>query len=178
MLKVCANLSSRKGMDDVVFCQGRCSPNAIEKPCYSGTWAELRLVPCPLTLSVPGEVDIVALNIRLTADIVDKTRHAWCDGSTQGPLDLDRTGHQLQVRFRQPGDRFHPLGAPGVKKLQDFFIDSRVPRVERPYVPLMMSDREIVWVVGYRIAEPLSFVRRQNALCVCSATLCMGRKLR
>jgi tRNA(Ile)-lysidine synthase len=39
------------------------------------------------------------------------------------------------------------------KKLQDFFTDARVPRTWRDRVPLLVSDRGIAWVVGYRIAE-------------------------
>ena len=110
-------------------------------------------VPCALALPVPGEVDISALGIRLIADIIDKPRSL---GETPQEvfLDLEHIVSPLQVRFRQPGDRFYPLGAPGSKKLQDFFTDSRIPRAERPYVPLVVSDREIVWVVGYRIADP------------------------
>jgi tRNA(Ile)-lysidine synthase len=60
----------------------------------------------------------------------------------------------LTVRFRQPGDRFHPYGAPGQKKLNAFFIDKKVPRAERDRIPVVLSGGEIVWVVGYQIAEP------------------------
>ena len=110
-------------------------------------------VPCTLVLPVPGEVDISALNIRLIADIIDKPR-SLSGTHQEALLDLERIVCPLQVRFRQPGDRFYPLGAPGSKKLQDFFIDSKIPRVERPYVPLVVSGRAIVWIVGYRIADP------------------------
>jgi len=111
-------------------------------------------VPSALTLSVPGEVDILELDIRLIADIVDNP-HSFAGMSPQWALlDFERTTCPLQVRFRQPGDTFYPLGAPGSKKLQDFFIDSRIPRAERSSIPLVVSNREIVWVVGYRIAEP------------------------
>ena len=60
----------------------------------------------------------------------------------------------LTLRFPRPGDRFRPLGATGSQKLQDFFVNSRVPRALRPYVPLVLSRGQIVWVVGYRIADP------------------------
>src|SRR5262249_45636478 len=112
------------------------------------------VVPCALALAVPGRVDFSALNIRLTADIIDRPDSFEGMTSQQALLDLDRTVGPLQVRFRQSGDRFHPLGAPGSKKLQDFFIDRRIPRAERPYVPLVVSQGAIVWVVGHRIAEP------------------------
>jgi tRNA(Ile)-lysidine synthase len=110
--------------------------------------------PDMLVLPVPGKADIGALNIRLTAEIIHKPDHLNQMTSQWALLDLDRTLYPLHVRFRRPGDRFYPLGAPGSKKLQDFFVDSRIPRVERPYVPLVLSNQEIVWVVGYRIAEP------------------------
>ena len=68
-------------------------------------------------------------------------------------LDLDVTGQRLWVRTRQPGDRFQPLGMQGGKKLQDFFVDEKVPVTWRDRVPLVVCERGIAWVVGYRIAE-------------------------
>ena len=60
----------------------------------------------------------------------------------------------LGVRSRRPGDRFHPLGAPGVRKLQDFFVDRKIARVARDRVPLVVDGRDrIVWVVGQSVAE-------------------------
>lgn len=119
-------------------------------------------IPCMLALPVPGKVDLVSLNIRLTAEVLLKPCH-WERMSPQRAfLDLDRIVCPLQVRFRQPGDCFYPLGAPGSKKLQDFFTDTKIPRGERPYVPLVVSNHEIVWVVGYRIAEPFKLRPETN----------------
>ena len=59
----------------------------------------------------------------------------------------------LMVRTRRPGDRFQPLGMSREKKLQDFFVDAKVPRHWRDRVPLLVSDKGIAWVVGYRIAD-------------------------
>ena len=79
------------------------------------------------------------------------------DQPDQGPwtayLGLDALGDQVQLRGRQPGDRFQPLGLSHVKKLQDFYTDARVPREWRDRVPLLVTDRGIAWVVGYRIAH-------------------------
>ena len=119
-------------------------------------------IPCMLALPVPGKVDIVPLNIRLTADVIPKPCHLGRISPQWALLDLDRIVCPLQVRFRQSGDRFYPLGSPGSKKLQDFFIDARIPRGERQHVPLVVSNREIVWVVGYRIAEPFKLRPKTN----------------
>ena len=40
-----------------------------------------------------------------------------------------------------------------MKRLHNFFIDTKVPREWRDRVPLLVGDQGIAWVVGYRIAE-------------------------
>ena len=68
-------------------------------------------------------------------------------------LDREALDGPLLVRTRRPGDRFQPLGMRGEKKLQDFFTDSKVPRSWRDRVPLLVSERGIAWIVGYRVAH-------------------------
>jgi tRNA(Ile)-lysidine synthase len=57
------------------------------------------------------------------------------------------------MRNFRPGDRFQPLGVKGEQKLKEFFIDHKIPRFERPGVPLLVSGETIIWVVGHRISE-------------------------
>ena len=45
----------------------------------------------------------------------------------------------------------------GTKKLQDFMVDEKIPRCVRDQIPIVLSGDDIVWVVGYRIAN---WVRR------------------
>jgi len=61
----------------------------------------------------------------------------------------------LAVRTRRPGDRFQPPGMGGkTKKLQDFFVDRKVPRETRDAVPLVVDGQDrIVWIVGLSVAE-------------------------
>jgi tRNA(Ile)-lysidine synthase len=68
-------------------------------------------------------------------------------------LDLEACGERLTVRRRRDGDRFQPFGMAGEKKLQDFFVDERVPRCERDATPLLCAGGRIAWVVGRRPAE-------------------------
>jgi tRNA(Ile)-lysidine synthase len=68
-------------------------------------------------------------------------------------LDFDKCGTELVVRARQPGDRFQPLGMAEVKKLQDFMVDSRIPRAWRDRIPLVCSSGQVLWVVGWRISD-------------------------
>ncbi|HXF82602.1 MAG TPA: tRNA lysidine(34) synthetase TilS, partial [bacterium] len=59
----------------------------------------------------------------------------------------------LVVRAARPGDRFAPRGLGGRKKLQDYFVDAKIPRWHRPRVALLTdaADR-ILWVIGHRRA--------------------------
>lgn len=68
-------------------------------------------------------------------------------------LDLDAAGSDLVVRGRKAGDRFQPLGMGEPKRLQDFMVDAKIPRVWRDRVPLVCSPEGILWVVGWRIEE-------------------------
>lgn len=62
----------------------------------------------------------------------------------------------LEVRSWQPGDRFHPIGAPGSKKLKDWFIDRHIPQRERKQLPIVsISSGKIIWVPGFPPAETM-----------------------
>lgn len=69
-------------------------------------------------------------------------------------LDYELLRTPLQVRNFRAGDRFQPFGMKGEKKLQDFFVDLKVPREERMLVPIVTANQEIAWVAPYRIAHP------------------------
>jgi tRNA(Ile)-lysidine synthase len=62
-------------------------------------------------------------------------------------------GKPLMVRSRQPGDRLQPYGMKGTKKVQDIFVDAKVPEHLRDAVPLLVCGEEVVWIPGYRIAN-------------------------
>jgi tRNA(Ile)-lysidine synthase len=61
---------------------------------------------------------------------------------------------ELELRVRQDGDRFQPLGMDGhSQKLSDFFVNAKVPVRARARWPLVCAGDEVVWVPGYRPAE-------------------------
>ena len=84
----------------------------------------------------------------------------WTDATSEVPRDpftaiLDVAQHTpgLCVRGRSRGDRFHPYGIPGEKKLQDFFVNRKVPAAQRDSIPLLFSGERLAWVVGHRVAH-------------------------
>ena len=73
--------------------------------------------------------------------------------STAVRLHLALTDGRMWVRGWRPGDRIRPLGMAGTKKVQDLFVDDKVPRDERASTPVVVCERGIVWVVGSRQAD-------------------------
>lgn len=86
-------------------------------------------------------------------------------------LDADRLSFPLEVRGLRPGDRFHPLGAPGSRKLQDFLVDEKVPRAERGRVLVLESGGHIAWVIGYRIDDRFKVTGETRRLAICRVTV-------
>jgi len=59
----------------------------------------------------------------------------------------------IEVRSYRPGDRIAPIGMEGSRKLQDILTDQKIPRSQRPAVPVVVCRGEIIWVPGYRTAR-------------------------
>jgi tRNA(Ile)-lysidine synthase len=68
-------------------------------------------------------------------------------------LDADFASGEMLVRNPRPGDRFHPLGLGGEKKLKDFFMDEKIPRSLRRRIVILEIGGMVGWVVGYRIDD-------------------------
>ncbi len=81
-------------------------------------------------------------------------------GRTRAFLDADGIQWPLCLRGWQPGDRFKPLGLSGHKKLQDFFVDLRIPRESRRNIPILCDREKICWIVGYRLDERVKVTSR------------------
>ena len=45
----------------------------------------------------------------------------------------------------------HPFGLDGSKKIQDVFVDGKVPRAERGTIPVFECGSQVIWLPGYRI---------------------------
>ena len=56
-------------------------------------------------------------------------------------LDADKAGELVEGRW-ETGDWIRPLGAPGKKKMQDWFTDHHIPADEKPFVVLYKSARD------------------------------------
>jgi len=79
-------------------------------------------------------------------------------GGTPVPLqqteffDADKIGGEITLRHWRAGDRFQPIGLKSPVKLQDLFVNAKIPAVRRRELVLATTARgEIFWVEGLRI---------------------------
>lgn len=112
-------------------------------------------------LNIPGETRLPGW--RVTADLMSENFFRE-DDIFSASFDVSRSGRQLTVRRRHTGDRFHPLGMANSRKLQDFMVDSAIPRSWRDSVPIVCSGQEIVWVVGWRIDDRVKVTTRTDGV--------------
>lgn len=79
-------------------------------------------------------------------------------------VDAARVHWPLYLRSWQAGDRFYPLGLGGSKKLQDFFMDLKIPRRDRSRVLLLCDQEKICWVLDYRLDDRVKVTPRTHKL--------------
>jgi tRNA(Ile)-lysidine synthase len=100
-------------------------------------------------LNVPGEVVLKESKAVIKASVIDKTDD-YGDGKAITLFDADKLVLPLTVRARENGDFFYPMGFGKKKKLQDYFVDEKVPRDDRDSIPIIVSGNDIIWIAGYR----------------------------
>jgi tRNA(Ile)-lysidine synthase len=130
----------------------------------------LALSPLPpleseLTLAIPGETTLNDWHV--VANITNREQRIEKGDSLTAHFDFDKTGDKLAVRNRKPSDRFCPLGMSQPKKLGEFMIDTKIPRLWRKRVPIVSSPQQIIWVVGWRIDDRVKVTENtKRVLCL------------
>ena len=106
-------------------------------------------------LEAPGTLELAEAGIHIRATVLEQAPPPF-KGSNKCVLDAMKAVFPLTVRARQDGDHFYPEGFGKRKKLQDYFVDAKVPRYERDAVPVITSGaggEDIAWIAGYRADE-------------------------
>lgn len=69
-------------------------------------------------------------------------------------VDAEALGRRILLRHWQPGDRFQPIGLASPAKLQDLFVNAKVPRDEKHKRIVAETEQGVLfWVEGLRIGE-------------------------
>ncbi len=69
-------------------------------------------------------------------------------------FDADQIGGAIVLRHWRPGDRFQPIGMKSAVKLQDLFVNAKIPAARRRELVLAATaGGEVFWVEGLRLGE-------------------------
>lgn len=98
----------------------------------------------------PGENTLEPFLMSLQVSVSRTIPSQFPDHPDVAYFDAAKTGN-LSVRSFREGDRFFPLGMSAPVKLKDFFMARKIPREERRQIPLLLSGKDIIWVIGHRI---------------------------
>lgn len=100
-------------------------------------------------LQAQGEVVLKEAGVVLEAELMEGLKEKL-DGRSVAVFDGDKLSFPLCIRAREKGDFFYPYGFGKRKKIQDFFVDEKLPKDERDKTPIVLSGSEIIWVLGMR----------------------------
>jgi tRNA(Ile)-lysidine synthase len=162
----------RSALPHGLICHGVYHELVIARP-LSVIASEVRqseLPPCPFPplpdefhLKVPGKTafsgwNVLASIVReqvafLSSRGAMRTSEKTYQSNLVAHFDLQKTGMNLCVRKRRPGDRFQPLGMNMPKKLHEFMVDAKIPRSWRGRIPIVCSPQQIIWIAGWRIDD-------------------------
>ncbi|MDZ4994651.1 tRNA lysidine(34) synthetase TilS [Clostridium perfringens] len=78
-------------------------------------------------------------------------------------FDYDKISN-IDIRFRQNGDKIIPLGMKSSKKLKDIFINNKIPKEERDFIPLVLFNNEIAWIVGSNVSETFKVTNKTKKI--------------
>ncbi|MDO9493302.1 tRNA lysidine(34) synthetase TilS [Acetobacterium sp.] len=68
-------------------------------------------------------------------------------------FDYDKIKGILVLRSRQSGDYFYPTGLAGKKSIKKYYIDKKIDRNQRDEIPLLVTEAEVLWILGYAINQ-------------------------
>ncbi len=102
-------------------------------------------IPGKIVMEDKTEIVFSLLSADNYSEIPQKTYTKW--------FDYDKISSCLVLRNRQAGDYLTITKDGGHKTIKEYFIEEKVPCLERENKLLLAEEHHILWVVGMRISE-------------------------
>lgn len=82
--------------------------------------------------------------------VADEVRFSNDPNKEYLSLDLEEG---IELRTWSAGDHIYPLGLNGKQLISDFYINNKFSLAQKEQTPLLVRNKEVIWVVGHRISE-------------------------
>ena len=103
---------------------------------------------------IPGEIKVSEIQATVRAKVsaapLDPVRRT---GSLEVVLDKSAVVGSVFIRNWRQGDRIRPLGMRGSKKVQDVFVDEKIPLEAKRLIPLIVDERNVLWIAGMTVSD-------------------------
>jgi tRNA(Ile)-lysidine synthase len=121
-------------------------------------------------LRVPGGVEVPEASAHI--EVVPNRAPVPSPFAIEVEVDAAVLARGVTVRNWRPGDAVRPAGLNGGrKKLQDLFVDAKVPRQERHRLPLLVDEEDrVLWVPGLAMDARLKVTGGTKAVVVLRLT--------
>ncbi len=106
--------------------------------------------------ALPFAMDIDLVDVEDAGDFPSSQHIAF--------IDFEKLTFPLTIRKWQHGDYFFPLGMQQMKKVSDFFIDTKIPVPIKKKTWIMASGKNIVWIMGLRIDDRYKVTETTNQI--------------
>ena len=109
-------------------------------------------------IKIPGETKLVEMKYMVKMEIRE-IKNGFLEEFKRSKtkydeaVDFNKISMPLMIRTRRQGDKFWPLGSQGIKKVKEFFINSKIPVLERDTIPIITMNDRPIWIVGFRIDD-------------------------
>ncbi len=119
-----------------------------------------RLLPFTYSINKPesGQTVIQHVNQRniyltFSECYIENLSDIFNAGHSEAFFDIDVLSFPLELRNLMPGDCFSPLGIKGTQKVKKYFINKKIPVIDRIKSSILLSRGKIIWVVGHQIDD-------------------------
>ena len=120
-------------------------------------------LPLPISGTVRWGRFSIATEIVAEVERRRETPNRWPASCTLS-LRAVRDAGGLCVRSRRAGETMAPFGLGGTKKLQDIFVDCRIPARLRGSYPVIAAPGRVAWLPGYRIDAAFAVAKGDKAV--------------
>lgn len=103
-------------------------------------------------MNIPGAVYIKEKNLTVKAKVLKK-RNVDLDSKNIIYLDWDKIKRPVIIRNRRDGDWFQPLGMTGRQKIKDYFIDHKIPVLERDKIMLLVDKLSVICIENMHLND-------------------------
>lgn len=104
-------------------------------------------------LVVPGDLEIDEISILFKARICEEGQVHISGDEHIANMDLSAIKGDIKVRPWHEGDRMMPLGMGFEKKVQDIFVDKKIPFQKRRRWPILCDQEKIIWIPGVKLDD-------------------------